>query len=245
MEIDRHEVGPRFAQLVVRGETAYIAGQIADSADADIGVQTAEVLAKLDRMLAAIGSSKAQLLSTTVWLADFADYERFNEVWEDWVLPDAKPARATVRAELLNPRLRVEIAAVAAVPAVMGASARLVDDAAAEIDFIEPAEATQRLRDERLVFVDVRDRPDYEEGHVPGAVHASRGLLEFHLDPASDMHVPELTSGRTLVMVCGSGGRATLATRLAQGHGLSARCLRGGMRSWRDAGGEVAGPPDA
>jgi enamine deaminase RidA (YjgF/YER057c/UK114 family)/rhodanese-related sulfurtransferase len=237
MEITRHEVGPRFAQLVVRGDTAYLAGQIADDFDGDVRAQAVEVFAKIDALLAGVGSSKSQLLSMNVWIADFADYAAFNEAYDAWIDPGAKPARATVRAELLDPRLRVEIMAVAAVPAVAGSSQRSLDAATAEISYVEPSDAVRRLDDPQLLFVDVRERHERAEGFIPGSLHAPRGLLEFHLDPASELHLPELAGERTLVMVCGSGGRGALATQLAQRHSLSSMCLRGGMRGWREAGG--------
>ena len=60
------------------------------------------------------------------------------------------------------------------------------------------------------------------------------------LDPASDFSMPELISGKRLVMVCGSGGRAAFATKLAKDMGHDAVCLEGGFKGWRAAGGEVA-----
>jgi enamine deaminase RidA (YjgF/YER057c/UK114 family)/rhodanese-related sulfurtransferase len=242
MEIARHDAGPRFSQLVVRGDTAYLAGQIADDFDGDVRAQSVEVFAKVDALLAHAGSSKSLVLSMNVWIADFADYAAFNEAYDAWVDPDAKPARATVRAELLDPRLRVEIMVVAAVPPALGSSDRALAQARAEVPHVEAGDAIARVEDPGLLFVDVRERHERDEGFIPGSVHAARGLLEFHLDPASDMHMPELASRRTLVMVCGSGGRAALAAQLAQRHGLRAACLRGGMRAWREGDGPLADP---
>jgi enamine deaminase RidA (YjgF/YER057c/UK114 family)/rhodanese-related sulfurtransferase len=243
MHIARHEVGPRYAQLVVHDGLAYIAGQVADTMDGDIRQQTAEVLAKIDALAAKAGVSKSHLLSVNVWIADFADYAAFNEVYAAWVDPADKPARATVRAELLDPRLKVEIMAVAAVPPSAGSSARQLADATAEVSGIDVADAMTRLGDDRLLFVDVRERHERAEGTIAGSAHAPRGYLEFLLDPASDFHSPELTAGRTLVMFCGSGARSTLAAQLAVRLGLEARYLRGGIRAWRDAGGRVEQVP--
>lgn len=53
------------------------------------------------------------------------------------------------------------------------------------------------------------------------------------------MHIAELSGGRRLIFVCGSGGRAALATRLAQNFTYDAVCLEGGMKKWRAAGGAV------
>ncbi len=238
MEIARHEVGPYYAQVVVRQETAYLAGQIADDMDGDVRKQTEQVLEKIDALLAGVGSSRSNLLSLTVWLADFADYGAYNEVYGQWVDPAAKPVRATVRAELLDPRLKIEMMAVAAVPPAAGSSDRLLGEAGRQISYIEPEEAIERAGDDNLVFVDVRDGSEREQA-IPDSVHASRGMLEWYLDPTSEFHDPRLTSGRTLVMVCGGGSRGALATRLARSVGIEALCLRGGIRGWRAAGGAV------
>ena len=64
-----------------------------------------------------------------------------------------------------------------------------------------------------------------EKGTVKGSVHASRGFLEFHADPASPMHKPELTSGKKLVLFCGSGAFCTRGQD-AEGHGHRERGAR-------------------
>jgi enamine deaminase RidA (YjgF/YER057c/UK114 family)/rhodanese-related sulfurtransferase len=242
MRIARHEITPRYAQIVVHDGLAYMAGQIADDMDGDIRVQTAEVLVKIDKLLATVGSSKSHLLSLNVWVADFADYAAYNEVYDEWLDSDNKPARATVRSELVDPRLKVEMMAVAAVPPAAGSSTRRVDQVAREITYLDPAAAIERVGDEEFLFVDIRDSAEREDGAIPGSVHAQRGMLEWSLDPTSASHDARLTSGRTLVMVCGGGGRAALATKLASGLGIDAVCLRDGMRGWRAAGGEVESP---
>lgn len=235
MRIDRHEIGPRYAGAVRHGDLAYVAGQVAvQDPDGDIRVQTEEVLHRIDALLAAAGTSRSRLLSVSVWLADFADYAGFNETWDAWVDREHLPARATVRAELLDPRLRVEVAAVAAVPAVTGiASGR---DGVASI---EVAEILSGHGDANRLLVDVREQHERDTGHIPGSLHAPRGYLEFHLDPTSDHHLPALLHGKSLVMVCGSGGRARLAAELVSDLGLDACVLNGGMRAWRDADGPV------
>jgi rhodanese-related sulfurtransferase len=117
----------------------------------------------------------------------------------------------------------------------------LVAAAAAEVRSYTPAEAIDRLDDDGVLFVDVRDAPErWNEGGVPGAVHASRGMLEFHVDPASPYHVPDLVDGRELIFYCAAGGRSLLAARTVREMGLERVAnLEGGIRAWRDAGGEV------
>ena len=102
------------SQGVVAGSVVYIAGQVADDTSADVKGQTAQVLAKIDAVLATAGSSKSQLLSATIYLKDMADFAAMNQIWDAWVAVDGKPARATVQAALATPEYLVEIQAVAA-----------------------------------------------------------------------------------------------------------------------------------
>lgn len=114
MSIERIDTSLRYAQAVVHGGTVYLAGQIADSRDAGIEQQATEIFARIDAILHKAGTTRSRLLTLQVWLADFADYAAFNAVYDAWIDPAAKPARACVRSELLDPRLKVEISAVAA-----------------------------------------------------------------------------------------------------------------------------------
>ena len=63
---------------------------------------------------------------------------------------------------------------------------QLIQEAIAEIETYSIADAAERLGTNDIVFVDVRDAPELlEHGRIPGAIHASRGMLEFHIDPES------------------------------------------------------------
>ncbi|TCO76530.1 enamine deaminase RidA (YjgF/YER057c/UK114 family) [Plasticicumulans lactativorans] len=104
----------RYSEAVVHGDTVYLAGQVPETLDGDIGVQTREVCAAIDRGLALAGSDKRKLLSATVYLRDMADYAGMNAVWDAWLAPGPGPARACVRAEMADPAYRVEIMVVAA-----------------------------------------------------------------------------------------------------------------------------------
>ena len=114
MSITRLSVGPRIAGAVVHGDTVYLAGQVAADASAGVKGQTEQILKKFDELLAAGGSSKAKLLSVTVWLANMGSYDEMNAAWDAWVDPNGKPARATVESRLANPKYLVEIAGIAA-----------------------------------------------------------------------------------------------------------------------------------
>jgi len=119
MTIERRNVGPRLSDLVIyapppSGRLVYLAGQVAEDREADIGGQTRSVLAQVDRLLAEAGTDKTRILSATIYLADMGDYAGMNAVWDAWVPKGDTPARATVEAKLAHPKYRVEIQLVAA-----------------------------------------------------------------------------------------------------------------------------------
>jgi enamine deaminase RidA (YjgF/YER057c/UK114 family) len=114
MNIRRIESSARMSQAVVANGFVFLAGQVAtDPSVADVEVQTRQVLAEIDRLLAVAGTHKSRILGATIYLADIASFAAMNCAWEAWVAPDAKPARATVEAKLVAPEYRVEIQIVA------------------------------------------------------------------------------------------------------------------------------------
>lgn len=116
----------------------------------------------------------------------------------------------------------------------------LVERARAEIEHVSVEQAREFLQNDEYVFVDVRERHERDAGSIPGSVHAARGSLEFYVDPQSAMHMPVFAAHKTYIFVCGSGGRAVLAAKLAQDFGLKTLCLTGGMRAWRESAGPLA-----
>jgi len=112
-EITRHGVGKRMSQAVLHNDTIYLAGQVGDP-EQDVVQQTRSALHAIDDLLITLGSSKSRLLSCTIWLADMADFDAMNRVWDAWIDPENPPARATCEAKLADPAYRVEIIAVAA-----------------------------------------------------------------------------------------------------------------------------------
>ena len=114
-EITRKHTGPRMSQLVIHGDTIYLAGQVG-SAGASVTKQTQDCLAQVDALLAEAGSDKTRILQTTIWLADMADFAEMNAVWDAWVAPGHTPARACGEAKLATPEYSVEFIVVAARP---------------------------------------------------------------------------------------------------------------------------------
>ncbi len=103
------------SELAVHNGTAYLAGQVASDASADIQGQTAQVLEAIDALLAQVGSDKSKILMTQIFLADLADFAGMNAVWDAWVVPGHTPPRATVQAALAKADWKIEVVITAAV----------------------------------------------------------------------------------------------------------------------------------
>jgi rhodanese-related sulfurtransferase len=103
------------------------------------------------------------------------------------------------------------------------------------------------IRLEDVAFIDVRDLPELErDGMIPGAVHASRGLLEFLVDPESPYYKDVFDSGKKLILYCATGMRSALAAQRLQELGLSRVAhVGGGITAWKAANGPVTTPPVA
>ena len=115
MSLQRFHVGDRLSEMAVHNGTVYLAGQVADDATQDIRGQTRQVLAAIDRLLGEAGTDRARVLMAQIFLADLADFDAMNEVWDDWVPPGDAPPRATVQARLARPAWKIEIVVTAAI----------------------------------------------------------------------------------------------------------------------------------
>ncbi|MGI9350918.1 MAG: rhodanese-like domain-containing protein [Rhizobiaceae bacterium] len=87
------------------------------------------------------------------------------------------------------------------------------------------------------IVVDVRDAFERDaEGAIPGSIHASRGMLEFHADPKSPAYLSALDPSKRLVLYCGTGGRSALAAKTLLDMGFQeVASLAGGYEAWRAA----------
>ena len=126
----------------------------------------------------------------------------------------------------------------------------LLEAAEAEIETVSPEQAGAWLNDDSVQFVDIRDvRELQREGKIPDAFHATRGMLEFWIDPESPYYKDVFGSGKRFVFYCQSGWRSALATQTVQRMGLESIRARmdtlrlpnvchigGGFRAWADAG---------
>lgn len=117
----------------------------------------------------------------------------------------------------------------------------LLDEANEEIDVVTVETLLVELSNDDLVLIDLRDIRELErEGHLPGAVHTPRGMLEFWIDPDSPYAKPIFQEDKRFVFYCQSGWRSALACHVADRLGLQrASHLEGGFSAWKTAGGEV------
>ena len=114
MSITRHESTKVYSKAVESNGFVQTAGIIPTDLSLDVLGQTAQVLAEIDRLLTLCGTSKAKILSATIWLNDIRHREAMNEAWIAWVGGEANaPTRACVEAKLVDPRMLVEIAVMA------------------------------------------------------------------------------------------------------------------------------------
>jgi 2-iminobutanoate/2-iminopropanoate deaminase len=109
--------GLPFSDGIVAGNTLYVAGQEGtdDSSQlvaGGIGPETIAALGNIEKVLKAAGFELKDVVSVTVYLADIHEFPDMNKVYKG-VLPDPKPARATIQAAALVNNARIEISAIA------------------------------------------------------------------------------------------------------------------------------------
>ena len=113
MEIRR--INPREwnCNAAVFGDMVFLSGMVADDKFQDMKGQTAQVLKKIDGVLAQAGTNKSRILSATVYMADASLKDAMNEAWMAWVDRSNLPTRTAVGAAL-TPGTMVEITVCAA-----------------------------------------------------------------------------------------------------------------------------------
>lgn len=108
----------------------------------------------------------------------------------------------------------------------------IVNEAKKRIRETNVAEVQARLaRGERPLIVDVREESEWAAGHIPGAVHLGKGILERDIEKA----VPDTKT--EVILYCGGGFRSALAADNLQKMGYTnVLSMDGGMRGWREQG---------
>ena len=117
---------------------------------------------------------------------------------------------------------------------------QLMAEAVSAVEQMSPADALALQAGEGAVFIDVREPHEVEQGRIPNALHVPRAFLEMMADPAMPAHNPAFSSGRQLVVYCGSGARSALAAKALTDMGLDKVAnLSGGIQGWMQSGGPV------
>jgi len=109
--------GLPFSDAIVAGNTVYVAGQEGtDDSNklvaGGIGPETTAALDNIQKILKAAGFDMKDVVSVTVYLADIRDFPDMNKIYKG-VMPDPKPARATIQAAALVNNARIEVSAIA------------------------------------------------------------------------------------------------------------------------------------
>ncbi len=116
--------------------------------------------------------------------------------------------------------------------------ADIVAQAKATITECSVTELEDRLKSDTLL-IDIREPAEFDKGHIPGAVHLPRGLLEFDIHKLVktffvDDSVP--AENRTIFLYCGSGGRSALAAQSMEALGYTnVASIAGGFEAWKQA----------
>ena len=120
---------------------------------------------------------------------------------------------------------------------------QMLEAANAVVPRITLAQAREMIAQADTLVVDVRDAPELEQtGRVAGAIHVSRGMLEFRADPESPYHDKNFGRDKTLIVYCASGGRSALSGKVLKEMGYERVYNLGAFKDWADAGGAIEKP---
>ena len=120
---------------------------------------------------------------------------------------------------------------------------QMMEAANAAVPRLTAAQAREVMAKGNTLVVDVRDAPEVEKtGKVAGAVHVSRGMLEFRADPETPYHDKNFTKDKSVILYCASGGRAALAGKVLKDMGYAQVYNLGAFKDWVESGGPVDKP---
>jgi rhodanese-related sulfurtransferase len=120
---------------------------------------------------------------------------------------------------------------------------QMMEAANAAVPRITPEQAREMIAKGNTLVVDVRDAPEVEKsGKVAGAVHVSRGMLEFRADPESQYHDKNFAKDKTVILYCASGGRAALSGKVLKDMGYDRVYNLGAFKDWAESGGSIDKP---
>jgi len=112
----------------------------------------------------------------------------------------------------------------------------MLEAANAVVPKITSDQAAEMIKNGNTLVLDVRDAPEVAaSGKVAGALHVSRGMLEFRADPESPYHDKNFDKDKAVILYCASGGRAALAGKLLKDMGYNKVYNVGGFKDWTGA----------
>ena len=113
----------------------------------------------------------------------------------------------------------------------------LVKEAKSRVTNLTVEQVAAELAKGDTVLIDLREPEErIQNGAIPGAMSAPRGMLEFYADPSSNYHRPEFDPTHRIILYCASGGRSALAADVLQQMGYSnVAHLDGGIKAWKEA----------
>ena len=116
----------------------------------------------------------------------------------------------------------------------------MLEAANAAVPRITPAQAREMMTKGNTLVIDVRDTPEVEQsGTIAGAIHVSRGMLEFRADPASPYHDKNFDRAKSVILYCASGGRSALGAKTLKDMGYERVYNLGALKDWIGSGGPV------
>lgn len=119
---------------------------------------------------------------------------------------------------------------------------QMIEMADAAVPRITPADAKAMIAGGNTLVIDVRDAPEVEmTGRIAGAIHVSRGMLEFRADPDTPYYDQAFDRSKTLILYCVSGGRSALGGKALKDMGYPHVFNLGALEDWVDSGGAVTG----
>ncbi len=114
----------------------------------------------------------------------------------------------------------------------------LVAEAKAVVPAISADEAATMMDQENVLIVDVRDDAEVAaSGKIKGALHVTRGMLEFRADETTPYHNEALSKDKTVILYCASGGRAALGGKALMDLGYRDVRNLGAFKDWVESGG--------
>jgi rhodanese-related sulfurtransferase len=120
---------------------------------------------------------------------------------------------------------------------------QMMEAANAAVPRITPKQAREMMAKGNTLVIDVRDAPEVEKsGKVAGAIHVSRGMLEFRADPETPYHDKNFDKSKTVILYCASGGRSALGGNVLKEMGYNQVYNLGAFKDWVDSGGSVEKP---